>query len=304
VANERRVTIGLIQHECGASVESNLESTIAGIKRACARGAQIVCTQELFKSVYFCQTQALEYFKLAEPIPGPTTDLLCRTARENHTILIASLFEKRSSGVYHNSAVIIDETGRLLGVYRKLHIPDDPQFNEKYYFTPGDTGIRTWDTKYGKIGVQICWDQWFPEAARINCLQGAEILFYPTAIGWIPSEKPSQGNKQHSAWETIQRSHATANGCFVASINRVGFEAHPNTEGLEFWGQSFISDTQGCILARASSERCEELVTSIDLAEIDTTRLQWPFLRDRRIDLYGELTCRMIDDSVSKSDFN
>ena len=291
------VQLGLLQTHATADPKSNLARTLALAERAAKQGAQIICTQELFCSQYFCQSEDHENFKLAEPIPGPSTNAFRKLARKHKVVLIASLFEKRAAGVYHNTAAIIDADGALLGCYRKMHIPDDPLYYEKFYFTPGDLGFRTWATRYGKIGVLICWDQWYPEAARLTAMQGAQILFYPTAIGWHPREKKAHGEKQHGAWELIQRSHAVANGCYVASVNRIGHEIIPGVggEGIEFWGQSFIAGTSGEILAKASTHREEILVVPVDLAQVDQTRTHWPFLRDRRIDAYGGLTRRLLD---------
>ena len=290
-----KVTLGLLQHACGADPKANLKKTLALTEKAAKQGAQIICTQELFRSQYFCQSEEHTYFDLAEPIPGPSTEAFQKIAKKHKVVIVASLFEKRASGLYHNTAVIIDADGKLLGIYRKMHIPDDPLFYEKFYFTPGDTGFKAWDTKYGKIGVLICWDQWYPEAARLTAMQGAEILFYPTAIGWHPSEKKEYGINQHGAWETIQRSHAVANGCYVAAINRIGLEQPIGGDGLEFWGQSFVAGTSGQILAKASADKEEILLVPIELGKVDVTRTHWPFLRDRRIDAYGDLTKRFID---------
>jgi N-carbamoylputrescine amidase len=288
------VTLGLMQSACSADPAVNLKKTLALAERAARQGAQIICTQELFRSQYFCQSEDHAFFRLAESIPGPTADAFQKFAKKHRTVVIAAIFEKRAAGVYHNSAAIIDADGSLLGVYRKMHIPDDPLFYEKFYFTPGDLGFRAWQTKYAKIGVLICWDQWYPEAARLTAMQGAEILFYPTAIGWHPSEKAEHGDRQHGAWETIQRSHAVANGCYVAVPNRIGHEKLAG-DGIEFWGRSFIAGTSGEILAKASANKEEILVVSVDLANVDSTRTHWPFLRDRRIDAYGDLTKRLID---------
>ena len=288
------VNIGLIQAACSPDPDANLEKTLTAADHAARQGAQIICTQELFRSQYFCQSEDYKYFQLAEPIPGPTTVAFERLAKQHRVVIIASLFEKRASGLYHNTAAIIDADGSLLGIYRKMHIPDDPLYFEKFYFTPGDLGFRAWQTRYGKIGVLICWDQWYPEAARLTALQGAEILFYPTAIGWHPSEKAALGNQQHSAWETVQRSHAIANGCYVAVPNRVGHEKLSG-KGIEFWGQSFVAGTSGQILAKASANREETLIVPVNLAEVDQTRTHWPFLRDRRIDAYAGLTQRLLD---------
>jgi N-carbamoylputrescine amidase len=289
------VVLGLIQSRCSADPAENFARTARRIGEAARQGARIICTQELFRSQYFCQAEKHDYFKLAEPIPGPSSRALQQLARRHKTVLIASLFEKRAPGVYHNTAIVIDADGRLLGRYRKMHIPDDPLYLEKFYFTPGDLGFRAWQTARGKIGVCICWDQWYPEAARLTALQGAGILFYPTAIGWHPSEKAEHGVNQHSAWETIQRSHAVANGCYVAAVNRVGLERPEGGPGLEFWGQSFVAAPSGQILAKASVDREEILLAAVDLGQVDLSRVHWPFLRDRRIDAYGGLTQRWLD---------
>jgi N-carbamoylputrescine amidase len=288
------VRIGLLQTACSPEPAVNLRKTLAAAEQAAQKGARIICTQELFRSQYFCQSEDHKFFKLAEPLPGPTTEAFQKLARRRQVVIIASVFEKRAAGVYHNSAAVIDADGTLLGVYRKMHIPDDPLFYEKFYFTPGDLGFRAWQTRYAKIGVLICWDQWYPEAARLTALQGAEILFYPTAIGWHPSEKAEAGQRQHDAWETVQRGHAIANGCFLAAPNRIGHEQLAG-DGIEFWGQSFVAGTSGEILARASADQGEVLVVPVDLAQVDRTRTHWPFLRDRRIDAYGKLTQRLID---------
>jgi N-carbamoylputrescine amidase len=293
-SREGVVRVGLIQTACSAEPKDNLKKTAAAIQRAAAQGAQIVCTQELFRSQYFCQAEDHQFFALAEPIPGPTTKLFQSLARKHKIVVVASLFEKRAAGVYHNTAVIIDADGVLLGRYRKMHIPDDPLFYEKFYFTPGDLGFRAWQTRYAKIGVLVCWDQWYPEAARLTALQGAEILFYPTAIGWHPAEKAEHGARQHSAWETVQRGHAIANGCYVAVPNRIGHEKLQG-EGIQFWGQSFIAGTAGEILTKATADCEEVLVTELDLNQVDLTRTHWPLLRDRRIDAYEGLTRRLID---------
>jgi len=291
----RRVTLGLVQTRCSARPAENLRRTLAAGARAARAGAQIVCTQELFRSPYFCQSEDHKSFALAEPIPGPSTSAFQKLARKHAVVIIASLFEKRAAGLYHNTAVIIDADGSLLGRYRKMHIPDDPLYHEKFYFTPGDLGFRAWPTRYAKIGVLICWDQWYPEAARLTALQGAEILFCPTAIGWHPGEKQEHGAKQHQAWETLQRSHAIANGCYVAAVNRVGHERPAGGDGLEFWGQSFVAGTSGELLAKASPDEEQTLLVPVDLAAIDTVRTHWPFLRDRRIDAYDGLTRRWLD---------
>ena len=281
------VSVGLVQMSCEQKPETNLKKAIAGIGDAAKRGAQIVCLQELFRSQYFCQTEDIELFKLAETIPGPSTEALAKVARQKNVVIVASLFEKRAAGVYHNTAVIIDKTGKIAGKYRKMHIPDDPLYYEKFYFTPGDLGFQTHQTAYGKIGTLVCWDQWFPEAARLTALGGAEFLFYPTAIGWLPNEDAEVNQAQHAAWETIQRGHAIANGVYVVVVNRVGREGK-----LNFWGQSFVADPFGRIIAKASADEEEVLVVKCDLTKIDETRQNWPFLRDRRIDAYDGLRFR------------
>jgi N-carbamoylputrescine amidase len=290
-----KVTLGLLQHACSANPAENLKKTLSLAEKAAKKGAKIICTQELFRSQYFCQAEKHDYFKLAEPIPGPSTVAFQKLAKKHQVVVIASLFEKRASGLYHNTAVIIDADGSLLGIYRKMHIPDDPLYYEKFYFTTGDTGFKAWQTRYGKIGVLICWDQWYPEGARLTAMDGAEILFYPTAIGWHPQEKDEYGVNQHGAWETIQRSHAVANGCYVAVANRIGRETPEGGDGIEFWGQSFIAGTSGQILQKASVDQEEVLLQEIDLDKVDVTRTHWPFLRDRRIDAYGDLTKRFRD---------
>jgi N-carbamoylputrescine amidase len=292
--SERIVKVGLIQAACSPDPAANLHNTLAAAERAARDGAQIICTQELFLSQYFCQSEDYQHFQLAEPIPGPTTQAFQALAKADQVVIIASLFEKRTSGLYHNTAAVIDADGSLLGIYRKMHIPDDPLYYEKFYFTPGDLGFRAWQTRYGKIGVLICWDQWYPEAARLTALQGAEILFYPTAIGWHPREKTELGERQHSAWETVQRAHAISNGCYVAAANRVGHEKLSG-DGIEFWGQSFVAGTSGEILAKASAVENESLIVPLDLGKVDDTRTHWPFLRDRRIDAYAGLTQRLLD---------
>jgi N-carbamoylputrescine amidase len=293
-----KITLGLLQHACTADPETNLRTTLALAERAARRGAQIICTQELFRSPYFCQSEDHKNFRLAETIPGPSTAAFSRMAKQHRVVVIASLFEKRAAGLYHNTAAIIDADGALLGIYRKMHVPDDPLYYEKFYFTPGDTGFRAWTTRYGKIGVLICWDQWYPEAARLTALQGAEIIFYPTAIGWHPREKKKCGGLQCGAWETIQRAHAVANGCYVAVVNRIGLERPAGGAGIEFWGQSFVAGTNGELLAKASAANEEVLVVPVDPAAVDVTRTHWPFLRDRRIDAYGDLSRRFSDDNI------
>jgi N-carbamoylputrescine amidase len=300
-STSQTVKIGLVQMRCTADPKENLRNALERAGQAADRGAKIVCLQELFTALYFCQVEDHKYFQLAEEIPGPSTAALGRLAKERGIVIIASLFEKRSAGVYHNTAAIIDADGRLLGKYRKMHIPDDPLFYEKFYFTPGDLGFLAWETRHAKIGVCVCWDQWYPEAARLTALRGAQILFYPTAIGWHPSEKAEFGARQHDSWETIQRSHAIANGCYVAVPNRVGHEVLEDAkggkigEGIEFWGQSFVADPSGQVVARASAKEEEILIVEADLAAIEEQRTHWPFFRDRRIDAYGGIEKRLID---------
>ena len=289
------VALGLIQAKADSDPATNLQATLAKVEQAAANGANIVCTQELFATEYFCQSEHHDNFRLAETIPGDTTEAFQRLAKRCGIVIIVSLFEKRSAGVYHNSAAVIDADGSLLGIYRKMHIPDDPLYNEKFYFTPGDLGFRAWDTRFGKIGVLICWDQWYPEAARLTAMQGAELLFYPTAIGWHPSEKEKYGEQQRDAWQTIQRSHAVANGCFVASVNRVGHETPVGGDGIEFWGGSFVAGTSGEILSQAGLDE-SVLLLEVDLGTVDVTRTHWPFLRDRRIDAYSGITKRLLDE--------
>jgi N-carbamoylputrescine amidase len=288
------VSLGLVQMRCTLDPEENLRKAIRGLREAAQRGAQIVCLQELFRSQYFCQTEDHRHFALAEPIPGPSTVSLGQIAGELGVVIVASLFEKRAAGLYHNTAAVIDADGSYLGKYRKMHIPDDPQYYEKFYFTPGDLGFRAWDTKYARIGVLVCWDQWYPEAARLTALQGAQILFYPTAIGWLPPERDEHGEQQQSAWETIQRSHAIANGVYVCAVNRVGHEGSPSPEGIDFWGGSFVADPGGRVLVRAGASE-EVLTADVDLARVNVSRTHWPFLRDRRIDAYGDITQRYLD---------
>jgi N-carbamoylputrescine amidase len=296
------VTVGLTQMACVTDFKTNLKNQLRLAEQAAKQGAQVICTQELFGSQYFCQVEDHRFFKLAETIPGPSTDAFGKLAKKHKVVIVASLFEKRTSGLYHNTAVVIDADGQVLGIYRKMHIPDDPLYYEKFYFTPGDTGFRTWDTKYAKIGVLICWDQWFPEGARLTAIQGAQILFYPTAIGWHPSEKAEYGKAQHESWELIQRSHAVANGCYVCAPNRIGVEhildasGKPvSEEGIQFWGQSFVASPNGQVVQRASVDKEEVLTVPCDLEKVEFSRTHWPFLRDRRIDAYGNLTKRFVD---------
>jgi N-carbamoylputrescine amidase len=293
--NSTKFTIGLVQMRCGLDPRENLDKAAERIVEAAKEGAQIVCLQELFRSQYFCQKEDAATFDLAEPIPGPSTELLGKIARDKGVVVIASLFERRAAGLYHNTAAILDADGALRGLYRKMHIPDDPLYYEKYYFTPGDLGFRAHDTKFGRIGTLVCWDQWYPEGARLTALRGADVLFYPTAIGWHPKEKEQYGHAQASAWQTIQRSHAIANGVYVAAVNRVGHEG-PADGGIEFWGGSFVADPFGVIVKEASRTDEEIMVVECDRARIEDVRRNWPFLRDRRIDAYAPITSRFLDD--------
>ena len=301
LVNAPKFRIGLVQMTCSPDPAENLEKAVSKVKEAAAQGAQVVCLQELFRSQYFCREEDARLFDLAESIPGPSTEVLSRVARESNVAIVASLFEKRAEGLYHNTAAIIDSDGALLGIYRKMHIPDDPLYFEKFYFTPGDTGFRNFDTKPGRVATLVCWDQWYPEGARIAAMGGASVLFYPTAIGWHPAEKAEFGVAQHDAWRTIQRAHAIANGVYVAVVNRVGFE-HGDVrgnrapgQGLEFWGGSFFADPFGRVLAEASSAKEEILLGEVNLKELEEIRRNWPFLRDRRIESYAQITSRMID---------
>jgi len=287
--------IALIQGRCGVEPEKNLARAIEFIRDAARQGAEIVCLPELFRSQYFCQIEDHKNFELAEEVPGKSTTKLGEVARETGTVIIASLFERRSAGLYHNTAAVIDADGKLLGKYRKMHIPDDPLYHEKFYFAPGDLGFKAWDTARGKIGVCVCWDQWYPEAARLTALRGAEILFYPTAIGWHPREKEKYGSAQFSAWQTMQRSHAIANGCYVAVVNRVGHETPAGGDGIEFWGQSFICAPSGEIIAQGSVDGEEIVFAEVEWERVNEHRTHWPFLRDRRIDAYGGMQERLID---------
>lgn len=286
------IKVAGIQMSCTAGPEANLTKTIEKIKEAAAKGAQIISTQELFTSLYFCDEENYDNFKLAEAIPGATTDRLCALAAELNVVIIASLFEKRAQGIYHNTTAVIDADGSYLGKYRKMHIPDDPAYYEKFYFTPGDLGYKVWKTKYGTFGVLICWDQWYPEAARITSLMGAEILFYPTAIGWATNQDAATNDEQYNAWQTIQRSHAVANGVHVVSINRVGLEQDGR---MKFWGGSFVSNPFGNLIYKASHEEEEIFIVDIDTKKTDQYRTHWPFMRDRRIDSYEQITRRFID---------
>ena len=296
-----RFQIGLIQLSCSPDPDANLQKAIQRVREAGRNGAQVICLPELFRTQYFCQREDPALFDLAETIPGPTTEAIAKAAIEAKAIVVASVFEKRARGLYHNTAVLIGSDGAIKGLYRKMHIPDDPLYYEKYYFTPGDLGFKAFDTEVGRIGTLVCWDQWYPEGARLTALQGAQVLFYPTAIGWHPAEKEQYSTAQHDAWRTIQRAHAIANGVFVAVVNRVGHETgnirgnEAKGAGLEFWGGSFLADPFGRVLAEASHDREEILCAEVNLAEIDETRRNWPFLRDRRIESYSGITHRFLD---------
>jgi len=291
-----KFTAGLIQLHVEKDISRNMENAAEHIIKAADSGAEVICLPELFRSQYFCQKEDIEYFNLAESIPGPTTDLFAGIAKDKNVVIIASLFEKRAAGVYHNTAVIINNDGSIAGLYRKMHIPDDPGYYEKFYFTPGDLGFKNFKTVYGNIGTLICWDQWYPESARITALKGASILFYPTAIGWHPYEKEEHGKAQFESWQTIQRGHAIANGVYVAAVNRVGIEQMvENTPGIEFWGSSFVADPQGIIIAQASNDKEEILLAEIDTASIEYVIHNWPFLRDRRIDSYAGIDQRFLE---------
>jgi N-carbamoylputrescine amidase len=288
--------VGLVQMAMSPEPAKNLDRAVARVKEARRAGADVVCLPELFRSQYFCQGEDASLFDLAEPVPGPTTEALGRAAKETGAVVVAPIFERRAPGLYHNSAAIIDADGEVRGLYRKMHIPDDPAFYEKFYFTPGDLGFRAFDTRAGRIGTLICWDQWYPEGARLTALQGAVVLFYPTAIGWHPHEKEAFGAGQRDAWRTIQRSHAIANGVYVAAVNRVGHEKpEPGGAGLEFWGTSFLADPFGVVVAEASTDKEEIVVGEVDLARLEDVRRNWPFLRDRRIDAYAGLEKRYLD---------
>jgi N-carbamoylputrescine amidase len=292
----QKFQVGLVQMAMSADPQENVEKAAARVADAARRGAQVICLPELYRTPYFCQREDAALFDLAEPVPGPSTERLSQVAREHGVAVVVPIFERRAPGLYHNSAVILDADGSTAGLYRKMHVPDDPAFYEKFYFTPGDLGFRAFDTRHGRIGTLICWDQWYPEAARLTALQGALVLFYPTAIGWHPHEKASHGAAQRDAWRTVQRGHAIANGCFVAAANRVGHErAAPGEAGLEFWGTSFLCDPFGVVVAEASTDREEILVAEVDAARVEEVRRGWPFLRDRRVDAYGGLEQRFLD---------
>jgi N-carbamoylputrescine amidase len=289
--------IGVIQMVCSANPAENLERALGKVKEAATNGAQIICLPELFRSQYFCQQEDADLFDLAESVPGSSTEVFSQVAKQHGVSILVSVFERRTAGVYHNSLVVLGERGEIAGLYRKMHIPDDPAYYEKFYFTPGDLGFQAIKTTHATVGPLICWDQWYPEAARMTALQGAEILFYPTAIGWHPKEKSEEGQAQREAWMTIQRSHAIANGVFVVAVNRVGHEAPAGGDGLEFWGSSFVCDPFGVVLAQASVDQAETLIVDIDLKRIEEVRRNWPFLRDRRIDAYEGITKRFLDES-------
>jgi N-carbamoylputrescine amidase len=291
----QKYKVGLVQMRMSPDPDANLRTATGRVREAAAAGAAVVCLPELFRSLYFAQREDHATFDLAEPIPGPSTTALSQVARETGVVVIVPIFEKRAPGLYHNSAVIVDATGEIAGTYRKMHIPDDPAYYEKFYFAPGDLGFRAFDTRVGRIGTLVCWDQWYPEGARLTALQGAGILFYPTAIGWHPSEKATHGAQQLDAWRTIQRGHAIANGVFVAAVNRVGHEASAGADGIEFWGHSFLADPFGVILAEAPADREVVLIADVDLARIEEVRRGWPFLRDRRVDAYAGIGERFLD---------
>ena len=301
MAENSTFRVGLVQMSCGPDPDANLDKAAERVREAAHRGADVVCLPELFRAQYFCQREDIALFDLAEPIPGSSTEKLGAVAREEKVVVIASLFERRAPGLYHNAAVVLERDGSIAGLYRKMHIPDDPLYYEKFYFTPGDLGFRAFDTSAGRIGTLVCWDQWYPEGARLTALQGANVLFYPTAIGWHPAEKEEFGTAQYEAWQTIQRAHAIANGVYVAAVNRVGLE-HGDVRGnrvegpgLEFWGGSFLADPFGRVIAKAAHDREEILIGEIDLRKMEDTRRNWPFLRDRRVDAYGGIVSRFLD---------
>jgi N-carbamoylputrescine amidase len=297
MAPPKTVTLGLVQMRCSSDPNENLDRAVVKVREAAKAGAQVICLPELFRSQYFCQTEEHVNFDLAEPIPGPSTEALGRIAKEEKVVVIGSLFERRAAGVYHNTAVVFDADGSTRGMYRKMHIPDDPAFYEKFYFTPGDLGFKAFDTAHGRLGTLVCWDQWYPEGARLTALQGADILFYPTAIGWHPAEKAEFGAAQANAWQTIQRAHAIANGVYVAAINRIGLEMPRSGDGagIEFWGGTFVADPFGVVLKEASRTEEETVIVTCDRRHQESVRQHWPFLRDRRIDAYGDITRRYID---------
>ena len=291
-----KCTIGLLQMALSENPDDNLKKAVDWINKAVKKGAQVICLPELFRSRYFCQKEDIENFNLAETIPGPSTDALSKIAKKNGVVIIASLFEKRTQGVYHNTVAFINTDGEISGLYRKMHIPDDPAYYEKFYFTPGDLGYKSFVTEYGNIGTLVCWDQWYPESARLTALKGASVIFYPTAIGWHPHEKDEQGKPQFDSWRTIQKGHAIANGVYVAAVNRVGLEKpDEDSAGIEFWGSSFVADPQGIVIAEASADKEEILLAEVDTARIEYIRRNWPFLRDRRIDSYADIDKRFLD---------
>jgi len=293
-----KFTVGLVQMSASDDANKNLKRAVAFIEQAAKSGAQVICLPELFRSQYFCQREDASLFDLAEPVPGPSTEAIGKVAREKKVTVVAPIFERRAAGLYHNSAAIVDSAGKVSGIYRKMHIPDDPAYYEKFYFTPGDLGFRAFDTSVGRIGTLICWDQWYPEGARLTAMRGASVLFYPTAIGWHPHEKELYGTAQREAWRTIQRSHAIANGVYVAAVNRVGHEKPSDGgTGIEFWGSSFLCDPFGVVVAEGSSDGEEVLIGEVDLARIEDVRRNWPFLRDRRIDAYGGIEQRFLDEN-------
>lgn len=288
--------VGLIQMAFSKKPKDNVKNSVNWIEKSAKKGAQIICLPELFTSQYFCQSENIDHFDLAEPVDGPSITEISKAAKKNNVTIIAPFFEKRAMGVYHNSAAIIDSNGEVAGLYRKMHIPDDPGFYEKFYFTPGDLGFKAFETKFARLGTLICWDQWYPEAARLTALKGASILFYPTAIGWHPNEKKEHGKAQFESWQTVQRGHAIANGIYVAAVNRIGLEKQtPDSAGIEFWGRSFISDPQGIVIAEASTDKEEVIIAEVDINRIECIRRNWPFLRDRRIDAYSSITKRFDD---------
>lgn len=292
----KKYTVGLIQMQIAVSPEENMKRAAEFVREAAGKGANVICLPELYRSQYFCQKEDIELYELAEEIPGPSSELFSKLAKETGSAIIVPLFEKRGLGLYHNSLITFDADGSQVGIYRKMHIPDDPAYYEKFYFTPGDLGFKSFDVKFGRVGTLICWDQWYPEGARLTALTGASILFYPTAIGWHPYEKEEHGAQQRDAWMTVQRGHAVANGIYVAGVNRVGFERPvPEQAGIEFWGSTFLADPQGQIIAQASDNKEEILIAEVDLNRIEYIRRNWPFLRDRRIDAYGDITKRFID---------
>ncbi len=292
-----KFTAGLIQLKIENDPHHNLEKAAEWVIKAADSGAEVICLPELFRSRYFCQKEDIDLFNLAEKIPGPSTERLCRIAKDKNIIIIASLFEKRAAGIYHNTAAVIDNKGQLAGIYRKMHIPDDPAYYEKFYFTPGDLGYKNFNTDFGNIGTLICWDQWYPEGARLTALKGASVIFYPTAIGWHPYEKKEHGKPQFESWQTVQRGHAIANGVYVAAVNRVGLEKmDESSAGIEFWGSSFVADPQGVIIAQASADKEEILLAEIDTSRIEYIRRNWPFLRDRRVDSYSDIDKRFLDE--------